>query len=114
MIPPPHGFIPAEVSIGHKKNITFLGREFYRSLRQAWPRSAREMTAMCRKYLRSPFYGSRRIAEGTIYASIAMAMIATQTRGQRTEQVMQLASVAGCQPAEPIVLAIALMPVFVL
>jgi len=34
MIPPPHGFIPAEVSIGHKKNITFLGRELCRSLRQ--------------------------------------------------------------------------------
>jgi hypothetical protein len=49
-------------------------------------------------------------------ASIAMAMIAmtTRTSGQRTEQVMRLASVAGCQPAEPIVLAIALMPVFVL
>jgi hypothetical protein len=26
--PPPHGFAPAEDSIGYKKNITFLGREF--------------------------------------------------------------------------------------
>ena len=72
------------------------------------------MTAMCRKYLRSPFYGSGRIAEGTIYASIATAMIATRTSGQRTEEVMRPALVAGCQPAEPIVPAIALMPVFVL
>ena len=82
---------PAEDSIGYEKNITFLGRELCRSLGQAGPRSATEMAAMCRKYLRSPFYGSRRIAEGTIYAGIAMAMIATQTRGQRTEQGMQLA-----------------------
>jgi hypothetical protein len=27
MIPPPHGFAPAEDSIGNEKNITFLGRE---------------------------------------------------------------------------------------
>ena len=110
--PPPHGVAPAEDSTGYKKNITF--REFYRSLRQAGPRSATETTAICRKYLCTPLYGSRRIEGGTIYASIAMAMIATRTSGQRTEQVMRLASVAGCQPAEPIVLAIALMPVFVL
>jgi len=105
---------PAEDSIGYEKDITFLGRELCRSLGQAGPRSATEMAAMCRKYLRSPFYGSRRIAEGTIYASIATAMIATRTSGQRTEQIMRLASVAGRQPAEPIVLPIALMPVFVL
>ena len=86
--PPPHGFAPAEDSIGYKKNITF--REFYRSLRQAGPRSATETTAICRQHLCTPLYGSRRIEGGTIYASIAMAMIATQTRGQRTEQVMRL------------------------
>jgi hypothetical protein len=33
---------------------------------------------------------------------------------QGTEQVMRLASVAGCQPAEPIALVVALKPVFVL
>jgi hypothetical protein len=79
--PPPHGVAPAEDSIGYKKNITF--REFYRSLRQAGPRSATETTAICRKYLCTPLYGSRRIEGGTIYASIAMAMIATRTSGQR-------------------------------
>jgi len=112
MIPPPRGFARAEDRIGYKKNITFFGRELCRSLRQAGPRSATETTAICRKYLCTPLYGS--IEGGTIYARIAMAMIATRTSGQRTEQVMRLASVAGCQPAEPIVLPIALMPVFVL
>src|SRR5262249_18457907 len=39
MIPPPHGFAPAEDSIGNEKNITFLGRELCRSLRQSGPPS---------------------------------------------------------------------------
>src|SRR5262249_37251335 len=39
MIPPPHGFAPAEDFIGYEKNITFLGRELCRSLRQRWPPS---------------------------------------------------------------------------
>jgi hypothetical protein len=42
------------------------------------------------------------------------ATLATGIEEAFPEQVMRLASVKGCQPAEPIVLAIALRPVFVL
>ena len=37
MIPPPHGFAPADYFIGYEKNITFLGRELCRSSRQSGP-----------------------------------------------------------------------------
>src|SRR5262249_27525770 len=39
MIPPPHGFAPAEDFIGYENNITFLSRELCRSLRQSGPPS---------------------------------------------------------------------------